>query len=76
MRLILLLGGFWQQPTGRLKGVDGKNVPKGDTDTVYGPDADAHGVVSKMSATDSTLLTGIANVISGASPGFNDNIFC
>jgi len=40
--------GVLAQPTGLLKGVDGKNVPKGDSDTVYGPDAAAHGVVSKM----------------------------
>ena len=70
-----VIRGVLEQPTGRLNGVDGKAVPKGDTDTVYGPDADAHGVVSKMSATDSTLLTGIANVISGASPGFNTTYF-
>lgn len=46
-------------------GVDGTSIKKGATDTTYGPNADANGVVSKMSDGDSSLLTGIARVLSG-----------
>ena len=46
-------------------GVDGRPIRKGDTDTTYGPNANANGVVSKMSSSDSSLLTGIARVLAG-----------
>ena len=56
--------GVLSQPTGREKGVDGKDILNSATDTVYGPNADGS-MVRNMSENDSTLLTGIANIISG-----------
>ena len=54
----------WSQGDISRKGVDGVDVLK-SKQTSYGPDASADGVVSRMSNTDSSLLTGIAQVIAG-----------
>ena len=64
----------WKQGDISKKGPDGVDVLK-STQTVYGPDESANGVVSRMSNSDSSLLTGIAQVIAGSKETFDDNYF-
>ena len=64
----------WSQGDINKKGPDGVDVLK-STQTVYGPDESANGVVSRMSNSDSSLLTGIARVIAGDADTFSTDYF-
>jgi len=60
------MSGILSQPTDQGKGIDGVVVMPGDDaarNTLYG--GNTEGVVSRMTKQDSSLLTGIANVIGG-----------
>ncbi len=64
----------WNQGDISRQGPDGVDVLK-STQTSYGPDDSANGVVSRMSNTDSSLLTGIAQVIAGDAETFSNDYF-